>query len=55
MTTKKGSDGYNGVERRRMERRIKNDQRKQVRWEPNKPDRRKGNGRRAADGPRFLR
>jgi hypothetical protein len=55
MTTKKGPGGYSGVERRRMQRRVKHDQRTQVRWEPGKADRRKGHGRRATDGPLNLR
>ena len=55
MATKKGSGGYSGVERRRMERRTKGEQRNQVRWEPKKSDRRKGHGRRATDGLRYPR
>jgi hypothetical protein len=55
MATKKGSGGDSGVERRRMERRTKGEQRDQVRWEPKKSDRRKGHGRRATDAPRYPR
>ncbi|HWR87900.1 MAG TPA: hypothetical protein VN277_05720 [Acidiferrobacterales bacterium] len=55
MATKKGSGGHSGVERRRMERRTKGEQRNQVRWEPKKTDRRKGHGRRATDGLRYPR
>ncbi len=55
MATKKGSGDYSGVERRRMVRRTKGEQRDQVRWEPKNSDRRKGLGRRANDGPRYPR
>jgi len=44
-----GNSGYKGPERRRAERRVNTDRRKDVRWEPGKTNRRSGSGRRAAD------
>lgn len=37
------------VERRRLTRRGGHDRRDQVRWEPNRPNRRKGRGKRRSD------
>jgi hypothetical protein len=48
----KGTDnksGYHGPERRKYARRLAADRRKDVRWEPNNPNRRKTTGRRVID------
>ena len=55
MTTTKTSGNYSGMERRRTLRRTKNEQRDLVRWEPEQPVRRHGNGRRVSDGLRYPR
>ena len=55
MATIKTSGNYSGVERRRMARRTKSEQRDLVRWEPEQPGRRHSNGRRASDGLRYPR
>jgi hypothetical protein len=55
MTTKNGLGSYAGVERRRLVRRTKREQRDQVRWEPKLLNRRNGHGRRANDGLRYSR
>ena len=44
-----GSTGYKGTERRKFNRRNVADRRKDVRWEPNNPNRRQTVGRRASD------
>jgi hypothetical protein len=44
-----GSTGYKGVERRKFSRRNVADRRKDIRWEPNNPNRRQPVGRRASD------
>lgn len=44
-----GSSGYKGVERRKFNRRNVADRRKDIRWEPNNPNRRQSAGRRATD------
>lgn len=44
-----GSTGYKGVERRKFNRRTLADRRKEIRWEPNNPNRRQNAGRRASD------
>ena len=42
--------GYKGIERRKFNRRNVPDRRKEIRWEPNKPNRRQTTaGRRATD------
>lgn len=44
-----GSTGYKGPERRKFSRRSVADRRKEIRWEPNNPNRRQTAGRRASD------
>jgi hypothetical protein len=44
-----GKPGYKGSERRRFSRRLTAERRKDIRWEPNNPNRRQSTGRRAAD------
>ncbi len=44
-----GNTGYKGVDRRKFNRRIVVDRRKDIRWEPNKSSRRQITGRRATD------
>lgn len=44
-----GSTGYKGIERRKFSRRNVTDRRKDIRWEPNNPNRRQSTGRRASD------
>lgn len=44
-----GSTGYKGIERRKFSRRNVADRRKDIRWEPNNPNRRQTVGRRASD------
>jgi hypothetical protein len=44
-----GGTGYKGVERRKFNRRNAADRRKDIRWEPNNPNRRQSVGRRASD------
>lgn len=44
-----GSTGYKGSERRKFNRRTVVDRRKDIRWEPNNPNRRQTYGRRATD------
>ena len=44
-----GNTGYKGVDRRKSSRRTVVDRRKEIRWEPNKSNRREAIGRRAAD------
>lgn len=44
-----GSTGYKGVERRKLNRRSVAERRKEIRWEPNNPNRRQAAGRRATD------
>ncbi|BAV34284.1 hypothetical protein SCL_1993 [Sulfuricaulis limicola] len=44
-----GSTGYKGIERRKFNRRNVADRRKDIRWEPNNPNRRQSTGRRASD------
>lgn len=41
--------GYQGPERRNYARRLVADRRKEIRWEPNNPNRRKSAGRRVID------
>ena len=41
--------GYRGPERRKFPRRFTADRRKEIRWEPNHPNRRQNTGRRAVD------
>lgn len=55
MAAKNGSGGTRGAENRRMQRRTKSEQRDQVRWEPKKPGRRTGHGRRVTDSPLSTR
>lgn len=50
-TGDKGSGRRTGVDQRRDSRRTSGDRRDQVRWEPDKKERRKGHGRRSTDGP----
>jgi hypothetical protein len=50
-TGNKGSGKRTGAEQRRDPRRTSGDRRDQVRWEPDKKERRKGHGRRSTDGP----
>ena len=42
--------GYNGPDQRREHRRKKTDRREDIRFEPEKDDRRKSPGRRSTDG-----
>ena len=44
-----GSTGNKGIERRKVNRRNVADRRKEIRWEPNKSNRREAVGRRATD------
>lgn len=44
-----GSTGYKGAERRKFNRRTVAERRKEIRWEPDKPNRRQNAGRRASD------
>lgn len=44
-----GNTGYKGAERRKFNRRNVVDRRKDIRWEPNNPNRRQAAGRRATD------
>jgi hypothetical protein len=44
-----GNAGYKGPERRKYARRLITDRRKEIRWEPNNPNRRQSSGRRAVD------
>ena len=44
-----GKPGYKGQERRKFSRRFIAERRKEIRWEPNNPNRRQNIGRRAAD------
>ena len=44
-----GGTGYKGIERRKFSRRSMADRRKDIRWEPNNPNRRQSVGRRASD------
>jgi hypothetical protein len=44
-----GRQGYKGPERRKFSRRLTAERRKDVRWEPNNPNRRQRSGRRATD------
>ena len=44
-----GKPAYKGHERRKFSRRFIADRRKEIRWEPNNPNRRQNTGRRAAD------
>lgn len=44
-----GKSAYLGPERRKYARRTVADRRKDIRWEPDNPNRRKNSGRRAAD------
>jgi hypothetical protein len=44
-----GNSGYKGAERRKFSRRNVADRRKDIRWEPNNPNRRQTVGRRASD------
>lgn len=44
-----GSTGHKGIERRKFNRRAVADRRKDIRWEPNNPNRRQSAGRRATD------
>ena len=44
-----GKSVYKGQERRKFLRRFVADRRKEIRWEPNNPNRRQSTGRRAAD------
>lgn len=44
-----GNTGYKGVERRKSNRRNVVDRRKEIRWEPGKPNRRQIQGRRVTD------
>jgi len=43
------ADTYKGPDRRREQRREKTDRREEVRFEPDREDRRKNHGRRKAD------
>ncbi|WP_341501576.1 hypothetical protein [Gallaecimonas sp. GXIMD4217] len=47
-------DSNNGPDRRLAQRRILADRRQEIRWEPDKPDRRQGLGRRKEDGERAY-
>ncbi len=44
-----GSTGHKGIERRKHNRRNISERRKDIRWEPNNPNRRQAHGRRATD------
>jgi hypothetical protein len=44
-----GKPVYKGSERRKFSRRFIAERRKEIRWEPNNPNRRQSTGRRAAD------
>ncbi len=44
-----GKPVYKGSERRKFSRRFIAERRKEIRWEPNKPNRRESTGRRAVD------
>ncbi len=44
-----GKPVYKGPERRKFPRRTVADRRKEIRWEPNNPNRRHSTGRRAVD------
>jgi hypothetical protein len=44
-----GSTGSKGIERRKVARRTVADRRKEIRFEPNNPNRRQNYGRRASD------
>ena len=44
-----GSTGHKGIERRKHNRRNISERRKDIRWEPNNPNRRQTAGRRATD------
>ena len=44
-----GNTGYKGIDRRKFSRRNVNDRRKEIRFEPNNPNRRQTAGRRATD------
>lgn len=44
-----GSTGHKGVERRKHNRRDISERRKDIRWEPNNPNRRQTTGRRVTD------
>ena len=44
-----GKPGYRGPERRKLPRRFTAERRKDIRWEPNNPNRRQNTGRRATD------
>ena len=44
-----GNTGYKGIDRRKSSRRTVVDRRKDIRWEPNNPNRRQTVGRRASD------
>jgi hypothetical protein len=48
-TAEPKSAGYTGVERRRRHRRVRADRREEMRFEPDKADRRANPGRRADD------
>jgi hypothetical protein len=41
---------YSGLNKRRIQRRQKSDRRADIRWEPTKQERRKGQGQRKEDG-----
>lgn len=41
---------HTGLEKRRVQRRQKSDRRGDIRWEPDKQDRRKNQGKRKDDG-----
>ncbi len=44
-----GKTGYKGIDRRKFNRRNIAERRKEIRWEPNNPNRRQTGGRRASD------
>lgn len=44
-----GKPAYKGPERRKFSRRFVAERRKEIRWEPNNPNRRQTSGRRASD------
>lgn len=44
-----GKTGYKGIDRRKFSRRNVAERRKEIRWEPNKSNRRQTVGRRASD------
>jgi hypothetical protein len=54
-TGNKGSGKRTGIEQRRDQRRASGERREQIRWEPDKKERRKGHGRRSTDGPSRQR